>query len=64
MHNRTYGAELNVAACLFDEPEYGKKSADTGRAGYRAYIVGLGQRGSADIGRKLGTFSPLFAVRS
>src|SRR3981081_4666705 len=48
-----YSAELDVTACGFDEPEYRKIGADTGSACYRANIVGLAQRRSADITRKL-----------
>jgi hypothetical protein len=48
-----YSAELDVTACGFDEPEYRKIGADTGSACYRANIVGLAQRRSADIARKL-----------
>jgi hypothetical protein len=47
-----YGAKLNLTACGFDEPEYRKKSTDTGGACYRTYIVSLGKRWSADIGRE------------
>ena len=49
------GTKLNLAAGGFDEPENGKKSTDSSGACYRAHIGGLGQRGPADIARKLDT---------
>jgi hypothetical protein len=44
--------KLNLAAGGFDEPDHGKKGADTGGTRDGADIVDLVRRGPADIGRE------------
>jgi hypothetical protein len=49
------GLKLNLTAGGFDEPENEEKRTDSSGACYHAHIRGLGQRGPADIVRKLDT---------